>query len=341
MSEEQNQNHMFGKYRAFVRDNNDPERLGRLRLEIPMVLGNGRDNWSEWAAPCLPYGGNDDCGMFLIPEEGASVWAEFEGGIVQYPIWSGVWLAKSDPGEQPEEAKRICSQANCKDCSDRLEHQSNRHDNLEHKKFHNHPAYYCPKLKVLLKTETGHTILADDRDGSEVLKIIDRSGQVILLESSVKPELQVGNSLKRGTREAINGNQLDISSQIIGRKAKVQFMDLCRQQILLEAWQDKEKIHIHSCNKSQTRWQKILLDNTKGREKIIIHGLNGKQSIEIDSTAGKEKITLNDPAGQSVTINGAPGRESISLKDKTGSQIFMDGLMGNIVIKATNKLIIG
>lgn len=38
---------------------------------------------------CFPYGGNDDTGMFLIPEEGASVWAEFEGGVVQYPIWIG------------------------------------------------------------------------------------------------------------------------------------------------------------------------------------------------------------------------------------------------------------
>ena len=51
--------------------------------------GSGRENWSEWAAPCFPYGGNDDTGMFLVPEEGASVWAEFEGGVVQYPIWTG------------------------------------------------------------------------------------------------------------------------------------------------------------------------------------------------------------------------------------------------------------
>ena len=68
----------YGKYRAFVRDNNDPERLGRCRLEIPAVLGQGRENWSDWASPSFPYGGNQDTGMFLIPEEGASVWAEFE-----------------------------------------------------------------------------------------------------------------------------------------------------------------------------------------------------------------------------------------------------------------------
>lgn len=91
----------YGKYRSFVRDVNDPEHRGRLRLEVPAVLGTGRAHWSGWALPCFPYGGNPDRGLYLLPEDGASVWAEFEGGDPQYPIWSGVWLA---PGETPAEA---------------------------------------------------------------------------------------------------------------------------------------------------------------------------------------------------------------------------------------------
>ena len=152
----------YGKYRAFVRDNNDPERLGRCRLEVPAVLGQGRQSWSDWAWPCFPYGGNEDTGMFLIPEEGASVWAEFEGGHVQYPIWAGVWLAGSNPGEQPEESKRLCDEPTCHDCEDKVEHKADRHDDLEHKKYHGHPPYSCPRRKVLLKTETGHTFVVDD-----------------------------------------------------------------------------------------------------------------------------------------------------------------------------------
>ena len=88
--EERYRHRWYGKYRAFVRDNHDPERLGRCRLEIPAVLATGKPNWSDWASPCFPYGGNDDEGSFLVPHEGASVWAEFEGGDVQFPIWSGV-----------------------------------------------------------------------------------------------------------------------------------------------------------------------------------------------------------------------------------------------------------
>jgi len=36
--------------------------------------------------------------------DGASIWAEFEAGDPQAPIWSGVWLAGANPGEMPAEA---------------------------------------------------------------------------------------------------------------------------------------------------------------------------------------------------------------------------------------------
>ncbi len=187
----------YGKYRAFVRDHHDPERLGRCRLEIPAVLGVGEDNWSDWAAPCFPYGGIDNCGMFLVPEEGASVWAEFEGGDPQYPIWSGVWLAMSNPGEQPDEAKRLCEIATCSNCPDAREHAMNRADNIEHKKYHTHPPYYCPKMKVLAKTALGHTILFDDKDDTACIRIVDSSGQEILLESGKRVQItdKAGSSL--------------------------------------------------------------------------------------------------------------------------------------------------
>jgi len=195
----------FGKYRAFVRDNHDPERLGRCRLEIPAVLGIGKDNWSDWASPCLPYGGINDCGMFLVPEEGASVWAEFEGGLAQYPIWSGVWLAGSNPGEQPDESKRLCDSVTCQDCRDATDHVRNRADNLEHGRFHAHPPYYCPKMKVLVKTALGHTVYLDDKSESACIRIMDSSGQSITLQSGKMIQIadKVGSTI---TMDAISGD---------------------------------------------------------------------------------------------------------------------------------------
>ncbi len=350
--EERYKDKWYGKYRAFVRDNNDPERLGRCRLEIPAVLGVGVENWSDWAWPCFPYGGNDDIGMFLVPEEGASVWAEFEGGEVQYPIWTGVWLAMSNPGEQPEESKRLCSSATCRDCEDRAEHQPDAADNLEHRKYHAHPPYYCPRRKVLVKTETGHTIVMDDRDEQEFLKIIDRAGQVLHMYCPVKAEVQSENTRRRGTHdfEASPANseesagqgskQIDIARDIKGGKAFVQVTDACRQFVRLEAWQDKEKIHISSSDKTRSRWQKILIDTTKGRESICIWGLGGTQEIQICSTAGKEEVRLVDKAGQVFVLSSVSGRERIQLTDKAGSKLTMDGAMGHVIVRSTGKVLI-
>jgi len=337
--EERYRHRWYGKYRAFVRDNHDPERLGRCRLEIPAVLGTGASSWSDWAAPSFPYGGNEDEGVFLVPHEGASVWAEFEGGDVQYPIWSGVWLAKSDPGEQPEEAKRLCQTTTCLDCEDKVEHAPKTFDHKEHSKWaHQHPPYYCQRRKVLVKTETGHTIAFDDKDEEEFLKVIDRVGQILTMEGRIKRTLQSGNALPRETRDAEKGDQLDIDSEIVDQKAYVQITDACRQYVRWEAWKDEEKIHIVSCDKSRSRWQKILLDTTKGREKVRIIGLGGNQEIVIDSSDGSEAIRITDRAGQTIVMDAAAPR--ITLTDAAGSVVELDGSSGNVSITSASQVLI-
>lgn len=91
----------YGKYRAIVVDNDDPENRGRLRLKIPSVLGE--DVISGWALPCLPYGGLEDQGFFFVPETDATVWVEFEGGNLDYPVWVGTFWGK--PGGASEVPK--------------------------------------------------------------------------------------------------------------------------------------------------------------------------------------------------------------------------------------------
>ncbi len=77
----------YGKYRGMVAKNVDPERRGRLLVQVPDVLGK---NVSSWAMPCLPFAGLQ-MGMYVVPPPNAGVWVEFEQGDPDYPIWTGFW----------------------------------------------------------------------------------------------------------------------------------------------------------------------------------------------------------------------------------------------------------
>jgi hypothetical protein len=86
----------FGKYRATVIDNVDPEQRGRLQLMIPDVFGPIPSTWAE---ACTPLAGptGPSMGVYMVPPIGAGVWAEFEQGDLNYPIWSGCrWGGQSD-----------------------------------------------------------------------------------------------------------------------------------------------------------------------------------------------------------------------------------------------------
>ena len=92
----------LGKYRATVHNNADPYRLGRIRAIVPAVTG--ADEPSTWALPCLPAAGAG-MGLFTVPQEGAGVWIEYEGGDPNYPIWvGGYWSQGEVPELVPEQA---------------------------------------------------------------------------------------------------------------------------------------------------------------------------------------------------------------------------------------------
>jgi hypothetical protein len=80
-------NRYYGKYRATVINNLDPENRGRIQAMVPDVLGLTP---STWALPCLPVAGKGSS-TFPVPELGAGVWMEFEQGNPDYPIWTGIF----------------------------------------------------------------------------------------------------------------------------------------------------------------------------------------------------------------------------------------------------------
>jgi hypothetical protein len=82
----------FGKYRGVVTSNVDPERRGRVRVQVPDVFGA---DGSGFALPCVPCNLSKTVGSSL-PKIGASVWIEFEQGDANRPIWTGCFYSSTD-----------------------------------------------------------------------------------------------------------------------------------------------------------------------------------------------------------------------------------------------------
>lgn len=144
----------YGKYRGLVVDNADPEKLGRLKVQVPSVLGS--DVVTGWAMPCVPYGGDVDTGFLFIPEIGAGVWVEFEEGDLEFPIWVGTFWSK--PGGDSELPK------------------PNDADGMEQGEVQD------PPTRKIIKTKKGHTIQLEDADGEEMVLLVEAvNGQVVTM----------------------------------------------------------------------------------------------------------------------------------------------------------------
>ncbi|HVN06238.1 MAG TPA: phage baseplate assembly protein V [Bryobacteraceae bacterium] len=98
------ENRYFGKYRGHVTDNSDPNNLGRVKAKVPRVLG---DEETGWALPAFSYGGASEQGFFAVPDIGAGVWIEFEGGDLSYPVWTGTWYTSGAIPESAQPAQKV------------------------------------------------------------------------------------------------------------------------------------------------------------------------------------------------------------------------------------------
>lgn len=85
----------YGKYRATVLNNLDPESRGRIQVQLGDRYGLFP---STWALPAFPVA-SIQSGFVAIPPLRSSVWIEFEAGDPQYPIWTGAFF--ENPGEMP------------------------------------------------------------------------------------------------------------------------------------------------------------------------------------------------------------------------------------------------
>jgi len=141
-------------YVGTVKDNEDPHKVGRLRVLIPELYGSIAKDKLPWANPSMPFGGSG-YGIFMIPKVGAKVRVKLFRGHPWFPLWTGVhWFE----GEVPTEGQKT------------------------------------PPLNYVIKTPEGHMLEFSDVDGAKYIKFTDVNGDYIKIDSETKNrEEQVSN----------------------------------------------------------------------------------------------------------------------------------------------------
>jgi len=187
-------NRHYGKYRGYVHRVDDPDKLGRIQAIVPRLLG---DTPTGWALPCTPYAGPDQ-GMFLVPEVGAGVWIEFEGGDLSSPIWTGMWWGKpeaSDVGKADSTAAA--------------------HETTPEVPQHGYPRETAVPGVRMLKSATGHHVVLDDRPGTERIEIHDSKGNRLVFNKDGIVEIA---SNKRAVSKGNRGVQVAQNDRLrVGR----------------------------------------------------------------------------------------------------------------------------
>jgi uncharacterized protein involved in type VI secretion and phage assembly len=146
---------VYGVVVGVVTNNQDPEKMGRVKLQFPWLNQTDESNWARVATMMT----GKDRGTWFLPEVGDEVLVAFEHGDVQFPyvvgsLWNGVDTPPRDNADGQNNERVIRSRSG--------------HELI----FGDEGG----KEKVEIKTKAGHQILLDDASGSEKITLVDKSG---------------------------------------------------------------------------------------------------------------------------------------------------------------------
>ncbi|MDQ3805103.1 MAG: phage baseplate assembly protein V [Acidobacteriota bacterium] len=177
----------YGVVVGVVTNNQDPEKLGRVKVKFPWLADTDESSWARQAV--LMAGGGR--GTFFLPEVGDEVLVAFEHGDVRFPfvlgaLWNGVDAPPRDNADGKNDVRVV--------------HSRGGHELV----FNDADG----KGRVEIKTKAGHQILLDDADGSEKITIKDKSGEnSVVLDSSQNSVAVVGK-----TKVSIKAEQVEIEA---------------------------------------------------------------------------------------------------------------------------------
>ncbi|HEV2860984.1 MAG TPA: phage baseplate assembly protein V [Pyrinomonadaceae bacterium] len=177
---------VYGVVVGVVTNNQDPEKLGRVKVLYPWLSESEESHWARVAT--LMAG--KDRGSFFLPEVDDEVLVAFEHGDVRFPyvvgtLWNGKDAPRYDNADGSNDKRVITSRSG---------HELVFDDNAQ-------------QGKVVIHTKKNQTITLDDSAGSEKISIVDKSGNSVEIDSG------------RNSIAVKSGLKLTIESQVVEIKA--------------------------------------------------------------------------------------------------------------------------
>ena len=175
-------NRYYGKRRARVADNNDPEKRGRIKVQNAELFGNGM---SDWAMPCYPFFGGRGSGFMSVPPVGSLVWIECEEGYADHIIYTGGFFGVVDDGHNSDGSPIEESPEFQEDTSAAPKHAKGYYDGSDQGglkgNFNVPPSSFEASYGdvTILQTSAGHMLEFDDTKDGERIQIHHKKGSHI------------------------------------------------------------------------------------------------------------------------------------------------------------------
>jgi hypothetical protein len=90
------------KLRGEVTDNDDPDKLGRLRVKVKTLT----DDKGNWAEPCVPFAGAG-LAFFALPPVGTGDWIDCLEGRIDRMVYCGFYWKEGELDGQDYKPERV------------------------------------------------------------------------------------------------------------------------------------------------------------------------------------------------------------------------------------------
>lgn len=202
-----------------VTNNQDPKKLGRVRVTFPTLTEEHESNWAR----VVSVGAGANRGFDCLPEIGDEVLVAFEHGDIHRPyILGGVWNGKDAPPEKVGDSV-VDGKVRLRTVKTRTGHtlQFVEEDKGGSKKgiyvdtVYGHHLYLNDSEKfVELKTKDGHQVRIDDQNKKILIKTksgntceLNDSGRKITIDAIGKLTMSAPQSITL----TVGGNKIEIS----------------------------------------------------------------------------------------------------------------------------------